>query len=385
VLPKLPIAATIGSFSCGICRRGGLMAIFTSLQLERAAMRFVRQWVLSIALVLCARIASAQSPLLAPPVTSPTSAPATSALPASPTTPTPSASITAPPTSATPTPAVPPAAATTPSATPKSDPVLSKFLTEPLPVPKSADAAKSADDKGDGLPPEEPSWYERAFLLVPAPWDKGIELGINGSAGTSDSFSMRAGGYMKQESRFSKLDMSLYYNRTDSSGKITQNNAQFDIRNDWLLDDKSPWTLFGQNSEFYDEFKDFNVQTNLDTGLGYRFFHDKTLELIGRMGGGTSREFGGADERWVPEGLFGVEYSQQVFRTQKVYAKVDYFPEIDQASSYRVVADTGWEVVLVQPSNLSLKICATDRYDSTPSGGAEPHLINYSVMMIMKL
>jgi putative salt-induced outer membrane protein YdiY len=222
-------------------------------------------------------------------------------------------------------------------------------------------------------------------LLVPAPWDTGIELGVNGSAGTSDAFSMRTGGYMKRESRFSKLDMSLYYNRTDSGGKITQNNAQFDIRNDWLLDDKSPWTLFGQNSEFYDQFKDFNLQSNLDTGLGYRFYHDKTLELIGRVGGGTSREFGGADERWVPEGLFGVEYSQQIFQTQKIYGKLDYFPEVDQASSYRVVADTGWEVVLVQPSNLSLKICATDRYDSTPSGGAEPHLLNYSVMMIMKL
>jgi putative salt-induced outer membrane protein YdiY len=285
---------------------------------------------------------------------------------------------------------VPTPPATSPAAAPApktdSSPVLSKFLTTPLPTPKSTDTGKAADDAEGGCEPqEEPSWYERAFLLVPAPWDTGIELGVNGSAGTSDAFSMRTGGYMKRESRFSKLDMSLYYNRTDSGGKITQNNAQFDIRNDWLLDDKSPWTLFGQNSEFYDQFKDFNVQANLDTGLGYRFYHNKALELIGRVGGGTSREFGGADERWVPEGLFGVEYSQQIFQTQKIYGKLDYFPEIDQASSYRMVADTGWEVVLVQPSNLSLKICATDRYDSTPSGGAEPHLLNYSVMMIMKL
>ena len=165
---------------------------------------------------------------------------------------------------------------------------------------------------------EEPSHGTSGrYLLVPAPWDTGIELGVNGSAGTSDSFSMRTGGYMKRESRFSKLDLSAYYNRTDASGKITQNNAQFDIRNDWLLDDKSPWTLFGQNSVFYDEFKDFDVQANVDTGIGYRFFHEKELELIGRVGGGTSREFGGADERWVPEGLFGVEYSQQTMRPRR--------------------------------------------------------------------
>jgi putative salt-induced outer membrane protein YdiY len=352
-------------------------------------MRFVGRCVGFVALSFCAQYSIAQSPLLAPPTGSPVTTPSTSPQPATPasvtpTAPTTTAALPSPTPAATPIVASPPVAALVAPADPKSDAVLSKFLTEPLPVPKSGDAAKTAEGK-DCIPPEDPSWYERAFLLVPAPWDTGVELGINGSAGTSDSFSMRTGGYMKRESRFSKLDMSLYYNRTDSGGKITQNNAQFDFRNDWLLDDKSPWTLFGQNSEFYDEFKDFDVQANLDTGLGYRFFHDKTLELIGRVGGGTSREFGGADQRWIPEGLFGVEYSQQIFQTQKIYGKVDYFPQVDQASNYRVVADTGWEVVLVQPSNLSLKICATDRYDSTPSGGAEPHLLNYSCMLIMKL
>lgn len=229
-----------------------------------------------------------------------------------------------------------------------------------------------------------PTWYEKAFLLVPAPWDSGVELGLNGSAGSQDSLSLRTGGYIKRKSRFSKLDLSSYYNRTSAGGDVTQNNAQFDVRNDWLLDEKSPWTLFVTNNVFYDEFKAFDVQTNADTGVGYRFFHQKELELIGRVGGGVSREFGGPDDRWVPESLFGVEYNQQIWATQKVYAKVDYFPEWDQIGEYRVVADTGWEVLLVQPSNLSLKVSATDRYDSTPNG-AEPHLVNYSVLLLLKL
>lgn len=231
---------------------------------------------------------------------------------------------------------------------------------------------------------EHPNWYQRAFLLVPVPWDTGIELGLNGSSGTSDSFSLRTGGYIKRESRFSKLDLSSYFNRTTSGGETTQNNAQFDVRNDWLLDEASPWTLFATNSVFYDEFKDFDLQTNFDTGVGYRFFHEKELQLIGRVGGGTSREFGGADDRWVPESLLGFEYSQQLSQTQKFYGKLDYFPEWDQIGEYRLVADTGWEVVLVQPSNLSLKLSATDRYDSTPNG-SEPHLVNYSVLLLLKL
>ena len=243
---------------------------------------------------------------------------------------------------------------------------------------------KKDDGAADVIVNEKRTWYQRVFLVVPEPWDTGVELGLNGAAGTSDSFSMRTGGYIKRQSRFSKLDTSLYYNRTGAGGVITQNNAQFDVRNDWLLDDKSPWTLFGTNSVFYDQFKDFDLQTNVDGGVGYRFYHEKELELIGRVGAGTSREFGGEDDRWVPEGLFGVEYSQQLNATQKVYSKLDWFPELDDTGEFRAVADVGWEVVLVQPSNLSLKISANDRYDSTPNG-AEPHLLNYSVLLLLKL
>ena len=140
---------------------------------------------------------------------------------------------------------------------------------------------KKDDGAADVIVDEKRTWYQRVFLIVPEPWDTGVELGLNGSAGTSDSFSMRTGGYIKRQSRFSKLDTSLYYNRTGSGGVITQNNAQFDVRNDWLLDDKSPWTLFGTNSVFYDQFKDFDLQTNVDGGVGYRFYHEKELELIG--------------------------------------------------------------------------------------------------------
>lgn len=231
---------------------------------------------------------------------------------------------------------------------------------------------------------EEEYWYQPGYWFAALPWDTGLELGINGSSGTSESFSIRAGGYIKRESRFSKLDLSTYHNRTTTGGESTQNNAQLDVRNDWLLDEKSPWTLFGSGNVFYDEFQVFDLQTNANTGIGYRFVHDSDLGLIGRVGAGTSREFGGPDDRWVPESLFGFEYNQQLSPTQKFYTKLDYFPEWDEFGEFRLVADAGWEIELVQPSNLSLKISANDRYDSTPNG-AEPHLVNYSVLLLLKL
>lgn len=278
--------------------------------------------------------------------------------------------------------AAPAATAPAAAATPPTAPV-----PEPSTPPPADGAAKAATDPtlpGELLIEPQPRWYERALMLVPVPWNTGIELGVNGSAGTTDSLSLRTGGYVKQESRYAKFNMSSYYNRTASGGEITQNNAQFDVRNDWLMDEKSPWTLFGTNNVYYDEFKAFDVQANVDAGLGYRFFHEKDLELIGRVGGGTSREFGGPDDRWVPESLLGAEYNQKIFPTQKVSAKVDYFPDMDQLGEFRLVGEAAWEVELVQPSNLSLKFSATDRYDSTPNG-AEPNTVNYSALMLLKL
>ena len=51
-----------------------------------------------------------------------------------------------------------------------------------------------------GVVCEEPQpWYKLKFLVAPMPWDTGIELGINGSSGTSESFSIRTGGYIKRD------------------------------------------------------------------------------------------------------------------------------------------------------------------------------------------
>jgi putative salt-induced outer membrane protein YdiY len=256
-----------------------------------------------------------------------------------------------------------------------------------LPLPASADHALENDptDPSELLELSEPPiWYQPMQWFGPAPWDTGLELGLNGSSGTSDTLSIRTGGYVKRESRFSKLDLSAYYNRTTDGGAATQNNAQADVRNDWLLDEQSPWTLYGTLNVFYDEFQAFDLQTSGNTGVGYRFVHEPGLEMMARVGAGTSREIGGPDDRWVPESLVGFEYSQQLSATQKFYGKLDYYPEWEEIGEYRMVADTGWEIELVQPSNLSLKISASDRYDSTPNG-AEPHLLNYSVLLLLKL
>jgi putative salt-induced outer membrane protein YdiY len=258
-----------------------------------------------------------------------------------------------------------------------------------LPAPVSAATPTPLDDSGVRLPDgrlfgDDLPWQGSSRWFGVAPWDTGIELGLNGSSGTSDTLSMRVGGSMKRESRFSKLDFSTYYNRTASEGLVTQNNATLNFKNDWLLDDSVPWTLFAKVDGFYDKFQAYDIQTNLDTGFGYRFWHEPELNLTARAGAGESREFGGPDTDWTPEALLGFDYDQKLTAAHKLCAKIEYYPDLEDVNNYRIVSEAAWEVALAQPSNLSLKISATDRYDSTPDG-AKPNLITYSILMLLKL
>jgi putative salt-induced outer membrane protein YdiY len=260
---------------------------------------------------------------------------------------------------------------------------------EDLPAPAASTEPSQIATPGVPLPDgrlfgDDIPWNHSAGWFSPVPWDTGVELGINGSAETSDTLSMRAGTNLKRESRFSKFDFSTYYNRTVSDGLVTQNNASLDVKNDWLLDDSVPWTLFGKADAFYDKFQAYDVQTNLDSGVGYRFWHESALNLTGRIGAGGSREFGGPNTDWIPEGIIGIDYDQRITPAHKLCCKIEYYPDLEQSVNYRIVSEASWEVALAQPSNLSLKISATDRYDSTPDG-AKPNLLNYSILMLLKL
>lgn len=226
------------------------------------------------------------------------------------------------------------------------------------------------------------TWYRPTSWFGPAPWDTGVELGVNGSSGTSNTLSVRTGGYVKRKTDTRKIDFNLYYNKTNSEGVDTQNNAQLNFRHDWLLGD-SPWTVYFNNQLFYDEFQAFDLNVNLNTGIGYTWFEDDWVSLVTRYGSGASREFGGPEDRWKPEAQFGLDFEQKISKTQKFYAKVDYFPEWESFGDYRILADLGMEVQLSVPSNVSLKIAATDRYQSNPNG-VEPHNVNYSVLLLWK-
>ncbi len=286
----------------------------------------------------------------------------------------------------------PAAAPVIPTATPTPlPPLLAEPPVTPIVAAPVADAAGPATPAGETPITPEPiadaaptRWYYPSYWFGPAPWDSGIEFGLNGSSGTSESLSFRTGGFVKRKADDYKFDGSLYYNKTQAEGVEVQSNALLDLRYDWLFDD-SPWTLFVMSQTFYDEFQAFDFNFNANTGFGYQWIDEDWTTLTTSVGTGASREFGApTDDDWVAEASFGFKYDLKWSDNKKFYAKIDWFPEWADFTNYRALADVGFEFELHEPSNMSLKLSATDRYDSEPQG-AEPHNLNYSAMLIWKL
>ncbi len=245
------------------------------------------------------------------------------------------------------------------------------------------DSLAEAIEAEPTVPAGPPRWYEPTYWFGPAPWDIGIEFGLNGNEGVNQSMSLRSGGHLRRKTKHWKFDTSLAYNKNSANDVETQNNALLDLRVDRRLKE-SPWSLYFLHQTLYDEFQAYDLRVSVNTGVGYRLFDSETIDFVGRFGAGSSREFGGPDEEWAPEALMGLEYEHELTGMQRLSAKVDYYPEWDQFNQYRVVSDVGWEIDLDQPKNLSLKFSVVDRYDSTPNG-VQPNELNYSALLILGL
>lgn len=224
-----------------------------------------------------------------------------------------------------------------------------------------------------------PPWYHPTSWIGPY-WDGSVELGLNGQNGNSNSESLRVGFDLSRETPRTNWDVDLNYNKAKTEEVETQNNAYFLSSWDFKLNNPR-WTAFTKLGLEYDEFKDFDLRLFLNGGLGYYFVQTPTTTLRGRFGSGVSREFGGLDEEWKPEAVFGLDLEHQLSKRQKLKIINDYYPNWTDFADYRLVTDASWQLVLDAAANLSLKVGVLNRYDSTPNG-LKPNDLNYSVLLL---
>jgi hypothetical protein len=235
----------------------------------------------------------------------------------------------------------------------------------------------SAADQGPAY-----AFFDPAYWFPTEGWSNSFEIGINGSTGNAESFSLRTGAHLQRQIEAATFTLDLKYAKTLASGQETQHNALLNSNVESSLGD-SLWTTFFKTSLEYDEFKAWDVRTAMNAGIGYHVVKTEDARFIVRFGSGVSREVGGPEDEYVPEAVYGVEFDRKITRRQKLYATIDYFPDWTNYSDYRLVTNAGWEFVLDQDANLSLKLGAIDRYDSTPHD-RKPNDLDYSLVLLWK-
>lgn len=231
-----------------------------------------------------------------------------------------------------------------------------------------------------GDPPPITSAWGRSWFTG---WGGGFEIGLNGSTGNAVAQSLQLGFDLGRETDRTIWATDFVYAKTESNDVQTQNNALFNTNWDWKFNNPR-WTWFSKLGLEYDEFKDFDIRLFLNTGLGYFIVENDTSKLKGRFGAGASREFGGVDDEWVPEAVFGVDLEHQLTARQKIGAVMDYFPSWENFSDFRMITDAYWEFLLDEESDMNLRLSLLDRYDSTPNG-AEHNDVNYALLLLWKL
>ena len=213
-------------------------------------------------------------------------------------------------------------------------------------------------------------------------WEGSFELGLDGTEGNSQTLNLRLGLDAKRSTPYHALTLDLDYRKNTTEAEETAHRAFLDWRFERLFPE-SPWTCFIHGAVDYDEFKMFDVRVTADVGLGYHLIKTESSLLAARAGGGFSHEIGSPDESYVPEGVFGLDFEHQLSRRQKLTFSVEYTPDVTDFGDFRFTSRAGWEVLIDQEMNLSLKLSVLDRYDSTP-GGAKPNDLDYGAVLLWK-
>lgn len=284
-----------------------------------------------------------------------------------------------------------------------SDRLETEQLTLPVPeeiaVPQG-EAAPPADD-GESAPTDSiGEQIEQQAAIEPAPleeefvrwyqyprrwmrgWDSHAELGLDGSTGNARTLAIQTGLETKRQTDDYTLALDFDYRQASNRSVTTEDNGRFNLDYDRLLHD-SPWAWFGKYGMEWDKFKAFDLRVWGNGGAAYHWVRRDDATLVTRFGAGASKEIGAPVDDWIAEAVFAAEAERQLTSRQKLKGKVEYFPAWEDFSNFRLVSDLAWEILLDESDNLSLKLAATDRYDSTPQG-AKKNDLYYSLLLLYK-
>lgn len=213
-----------------------------------------------------------------------------------------------------------------------------------------------------------------------AAWDGSFSAGLNGKSGNSQNVDFNFVLDMTRETDASTSNLLANYFYSANAINTTTDRWFSQFRQERKFEDPR-WSWFYQAAVEADRFKDFDYRIALHSGLAYKIFDEELRKLKVRMGAGASREVGSVNNEWSPELQFGADWERRLTETTRVYASVDYYPNVSDFSDYRLNTNTGLEFVIDAERKINFKIFAINRFDSTPPTGNQENDIDYGMAL----
>lgn len=213
-----------------------------------------------------------------------------------------------------------------------------------------------------------------------AAWDGSFSAGLNGKSGNSQNVDFNLVLDMTRETDFATTNILANYFYSANQIATTTDRWFSQFRQERKFENPR-WSWFYQAAVEADRFKDFDYRIALHSGLAYKIFDEEMRKLKVRMGAGASREVGSVNDEWSPELQFGADWERKLSDTTRVYASVDFFPNVSDFGDYRVNSNTGLEFVLDAERKINFKIFAINRFDSTPPPGNQENDIDYGMAL----
>ena len=213
-------------------------------------------------------------------------------------------------------------------------------------------------------------------------WTGSFAAGFNGKAGNSENLDVNFAVNATRESDFATSNFIGNYFYARSNVATTTDRWFSQIRQEIKLSNPR-WSWYNQAAVEIDRFKDYDYRIALHTGLAFKVIDEDRRKLKLRFGGGASTEVGGVSEEWSPELQFGGDWERKIFENTRIYATVDYFPNVSDFGDFRLNTNTGLDVLVDKRRNINFRIFAQNRYDSTPPVGNQESDLDYGAALVV--
>lgn len=211
-------------------------------------------------------------------------------------------------------------------------------------------------------------------------WNRHIDLGANGSQGTSISRNFTAGLDFNYKDEHKQWKVTGRYSYQGDEEGTTENQGRLSVQRNWLLPD-SLWFWFGALGYQYDQFESWEHRALLSAGPGYHLLKRKKHTLDVRVGPAYVREFGrrtvnkadllaAFDYTWKPRDRVTITLSNQFF--------LEAAPDAGQIRNMTFV---NWRTRILAEPALDLVFGVENQYQSQNEDGDKPNTLNYYITL----